>query len=96
MQSFRDRMIVLVEGVIRQRTPNEIALTLVVAAFTLIFLIAVVALLPMARNAEQYMALRVVSSSFASISVERADEGYHRVAPSASKTRRRHDDQARH
>jgi len=55
-ESFLDRMIVLVEGAIRQRTPNEIALTLVLSAFTLIFLIVVVPLWPMAWNAEQYMA----------------------------------------
>ena len=54
-KSFLDRMIALVEGAIRQRTPNEIALSLVLAAFTLIFLIVTVALWPMARNAEQYM-----------------------------------------
>jgi K+-transporting ATPase ATPase B chain len=48
-------MIALVEGAIRQRTPNEIALTLVLSAFTLIFLIVVVPIWPMARNAEQYM-----------------------------------------
>jgi len=54
-QSFLDRMIALVEGAVRQRTPNEIALTLVLSAFTLIFLIVVVPLLPMAYNAEQYM-----------------------------------------
>jgi potassium-transporting ATPase ATP-binding subunit len=54
-ESFLDRMIALVEGAIRQRTPNEIALTLVLSAFTLIFLIVVVPLWPMARNAEQYM-----------------------------------------
>ena len=54
-QSFLDRMIALVEGAIRQRTPNEIALSLVLSAFTLIFLIVVVPLWPMARNAEQYM-----------------------------------------
>ncbi len=53
--SFLDRMIALVEGAIRQRTPNEIALTLVLTAFTLIFLIVVVPLWPMAWNAEQYM-----------------------------------------
>src|SRR5215469_17254642 len=35
-ESFLDRMIALVEGAIRQRTPNEIALTLVLTAFTLI------------------------------------------------------------
>ena len=54
-ESFLDRMIALVEGAIRQRTPNEIALTLVLSAFTLIFLIVVVPLWPMAWNAEQYM-----------------------------------------
>jgi K+-transporting ATPase ATPase B chain len=53
--SFLDRMIALVEGAIRQRTPNEIALTLVLTAFTLIFLIVVVPLWAMAWNAEQYM-----------------------------------------
>jgi potassium-transporting ATPase ATP-binding subunit len=55
-ESFLDRMIALVEGAVRQRTPNEIALTLVLSALTLIFLIVVVPLWPMARNAEQYMA----------------------------------------
>lgn len=54
-ETFLDRMIALVEGAIRQRTPNEIALSLVLAAFTLIFLIVTVALWPMAYNAEQYM-----------------------------------------
>ncbi|MGA2191909.1 MAG: potassium-transporting ATPase subunit KdpB [Nitrospirota bacterium] len=54
-ESFLDRMIALVEGAIRQRTPNEIALTLVLSAFTLVFLIVVVPLWPMARNAEVYM-----------------------------------------
>ncbi|HJT78616.1 MAG TPA: potassium-transporting ATPase subunit B, partial [Gemmataceae bacterium] len=54
-KSFLDRMIALVEGAIRQRTPNEIALSLVLSAFTLIFLIVVAALWPMARNAELYM-----------------------------------------
>jgi K+-transporting ATPase ATPase B chain len=54
-ESFLDRMIALVEGAIRQRSPNEIALTLVLSAFTLIFLIVVIPLLPMARNAELYM-----------------------------------------
>jgi K+-transporting ATPase ATPase B chain len=53
--SFLDRMIALVEGAIRQRTPNEIALTLLLSAFTLVFLIVVIPLWPMARNAEQYM-----------------------------------------
>ncbi len=50
--SFLDRMIALVEGAIRQRTPNEIALSLVLSAFTLIFLIVTATLWPMALNAE--------------------------------------------
>jgi K+-transporting ATPase ATPase B chain len=54
-ESFLDRMIKLVEGAIRQKSPNEIALTLALSAFTLIFLIVVVPLWPMAWNAEQYM-----------------------------------------
>src|SRR5262245_19555594 len=45
--SFLDRMIGLVEGAIRQKTPNEIALTIVLAAFSLIFLIVTAALYPM-------------------------------------------------
>jgi potassium-transporting ATPase ATP-binding subunit len=54
-EAFLDRMIALVEGAIRQRTPNEIALTLVLSAFSLIFLIVVAPIWPMAWNAEQYM-----------------------------------------
>jgi K+-transporting ATPase ATPase B chain len=54
-ESFLDRMIALVEGASRQRTPNEIALALVLSAFSLIFMIVVVPLWPMAWNAEQYM-----------------------------------------
>ena len=54
-ESFLDRMIGLVEGAIRQRSPNEIALTLLLSAFTLVFLIVVIPLWPMAWNAEQYM-----------------------------------------
>ena len=53
--SFLDRMIALVEGAIRQKSPNEVALTLALSALTLIFLIVVVPLWPMAWNAEQYM-----------------------------------------
>ena len=54
-ESFLDRMIALVEGAIRQRTPNEIALTLVLSFFTLVFLIVVIPLWPMAWHAEHYM-----------------------------------------
>jgi K+-transporting ATPase ATPase B chain len=48
-------MIALVEGAVRQKTPNEIALTLVLSALTLAFLIVVIPIWPMAWNAEQYM-----------------------------------------
>jgi K+-transporting ATPase ATPase B chain len=49
-------MIALVEGAARQRTPNEIALSLVLSTFTLIFLLVTAALWPMSRYAEDYMA----------------------------------------
>ena len=54
-ESFLDRMIALVEGAVRQRTPNEIALTLVLTALTLIFVIVVVPVWAVAYHAEQYM-----------------------------------------
>lgn len=47
-ETFLDRMIGLVEGSARQKTPNEIALNLLLAALTLIFLLAVVTLQPFA------------------------------------------------
>ena len=47
-ESFLDKMISLVEGASRQKTPNEIALTTVLVSLTMIFLIVVVALYPMA------------------------------------------------
>jgi potassium-transporting ATPase ATP-binding subunit len=47
-ESFLDRMIGLVEGAKRQKTPNELALTVLLAALTLVFLIAVASLPPMA------------------------------------------------
>ncbi|OWJ79707.1 potassium-transporting ATPase subunit KdpB [Haematobacter genomosp. 1] len=48
-KSFLDRMIALVEGAERQRTPNEIALNILLAGLTLIFLLVVVTLEPFAR-----------------------------------------------
>src|SRR6195256_6168393 len=47
-ETFLDRMIALVEGATRQKTPNEIALTALLAVFTLIFLIVCVTLVPFA------------------------------------------------
>ena len=46
-ESFLDRMISLVEGAKRQKTPNEIALTILLSALTIIFMVVVMALLPM-------------------------------------------------
>jgi K+-transporting ATPase ATPase B chain len=45
-ESFLDRMIAMVEGAKRQKTPNEIALTILLVAMTLVFLLACVTLLP--------------------------------------------------
>jgi K+-transporting ATPase ATPase B chain len=45
-ESFLDKMIALVEGASRQKTPNEIALTILLAAFTIIFVIVCVTLKP--------------------------------------------------
>ncbi|HEX8866008.1 MAG TPA: potassium-transporting ATPase subunit KdpB, partial [Lentzea sp.] len=47
-ESFVDRMIALVEGAERQKTPNEIALTILLSTLTIIFLLAVMALQPFA------------------------------------------------
>src|SRR5271169_6603584 len=50
-ETFLDRMIALVEGAVRQKTPNEIALNILIAGLTLIFLLAVVTLQPFAKYA---------------------------------------------
>ncbi|WP_138475798.1 potassium-transporting ATPase subunit KdpB [Dyadobacter bucti] len=47
-ESFLDKMIALVEGASRQKTPNEIALTILLAGFTLVFVIVCVTLKPFA------------------------------------------------
>ena len=54
-ETFLDRMIALVEGAERQKTPNEIALNILLAGLTIIFLLAVVTLQPFAiySNAQQ-------------------------------------------
>src|SRR3954470_23451264 len=54
-ETFLDRMIALVEGASRQKTPNEIALNILLAGLTIIFLLATVTLQPFAiySNAEQ-------------------------------------------
>ena len=50
-ETFLDRMIAMVEGAKRQRTPNEIALTILLAALTLVFLVATATLLPFSSYA---------------------------------------------
>jgi K+-transporting ATPase ATPase B chain len=52
-ETFLDRMIALVEGAVRQKTPNEIALNILIAGLTLIFLLAVVTLVPYSKYAIQ-------------------------------------------
>jgi K+-transporting ATPase ATPase B chain len=51
--SFLDRMIALVEGAVRQKTPNEIALTILLSSLTLVFLVVVATLPAFARYIEQ-------------------------------------------
>ncbi|GAB1818755.1 potassium-transporting ATPase subunit KdpB [Herbidospora sp. RD11066] len=51
-ESFIDRMIALVEGANRQKTPNEIALNILLSALTIIFLVATVTMQPMAVYAK--------------------------------------------
>ena len=55
-ESFVDRMIALVEGANRQKTPNEIALNILLAALTLIFLLSVVTLQPLAIFSKAFQA----------------------------------------
>jgi K+-transporting ATPase ATPase B chain len=55
-ESFLDRMIALVEGANRQKTPNELALNLLLVMLTFVFLVAVVTLQPMAIFSKDAMA----------------------------------------
>ncbi|SLJ50930.1 potassium-transporting ATPase subunit B [Mycobacteroides abscessus subsp. abscessus] len=60
--SFVDRMIALVEGASRQKTPNEIALNILLASLTIIFLLAVVALGPMGNyGGEQQDPIKLIA-----------------------------------
>jgi K+-transporting ATPase ATPase B chain len=52
-ETFLDRMIALVEGAVRHKTPNEVALNILIAGLTLIFLMAVATLPPYAKYAIQ-------------------------------------------
>ncbi|QMW24205.1 potassium-transporting ATPase subunit KdpB [Sandaracinobacteroides saxicola] len=66
-QGFLDRMIALVEGASRQKTPNEIALTILLAGLTLIFLIAVGTLPAFASYAGGNIAVPVLVALFVTL-----------------------------
>jgi potassium-transporting ATPase ATP-binding subunit len=61
-ETFLDRMIALVEGAERQKTPNEIALNILLAGLTLIFLLAVVTLQPFAVYSQAPQSIFVLVS----------------------------------
>lgn len=64
-ESFLDKMIALVEGASRQKTPNEIALTILLAGFTLVFIIVCTTLKPFA----DYANITITIASFISLFV---------------------------
>lgn len=63
-ESFLDKMIALVEGASRQKTPNEIALTILLAGFTLVFIIVTVTLKPFADYAQAPITIAAFISLF--------------------------------
>jgi K+-transporting ATPase ATPase B chain len=63
-ESFLDKMIALVEGAIRQKTPNEIALSILLAGFTLIFLLVIITLKPFADYAQTPITIAALVSLF--------------------------------
>ncbi len=63
-ESFLDKMIALVEGASRQKTPNEIALTILLASFTLVFIIVCVTLKPFADFAQTPITIAAFISLF--------------------------------
>ncbi len=63
-ESFLDKMIALVEGATRQKTPNEIALTILLASFTLVFIIVCVTLKPFADYANTPITIAAFISLF--------------------------------
>jgi K+-transporting ATPase ATPase B chain len=63
-ESFLDKMIALVEGASRQKTPNEIALTILLAGFTIIFVIVCVTLKPFGEYANTPITIAAFISLF--------------------------------
>jgi K+-transporting ATPase ATPase B chain len=59
-ESFLDRMIALVEGAARQKTPNEIALHILLVGLTIVFLFACVTLVPLARYSSIHLGATAV------------------------------------
>jgi K+-transporting ATPase ATPase B chain len=62
-ETFVDRMIALVEGAARQKTPNEIALNILLSSLTIVFLLAVVTLQPLATYSGAEQPLTVLAMS---------------------------------
>jgi K+-transporting ATPase ATPase B chain len=63
-ETFLDKMIALVEGANRQKTPNEIALSILLAGFTLVFLLVVVTLEPFGKYAGTSISIAFLISLF--------------------------------
>lgn len=63
-ENFLDKMIALVEGASRQKTPNEIALTILLAVFTLVFLIVCITLKPIADYSNTVITIAAFLSLF--------------------------------
>ena len=63
-ETFLDKMIALVEGANRQKTPNEIALTILLASFTIVFIIVCVTLKPFADYANTPITIAAYISLF--------------------------------
>jgi K+-transporting ATPase ATPase B chain len=63
-ESFLDKMIALVEGASRQKTPNEVALTILLASFTIVFIIVCVTLKPFADYANTPITVAALISLF--------------------------------
>lgn len=63
-ESFLDKMIALVEGASRKKTPNEIALTILLAVFTLVFLIVCITLKPLADYSQTTITIAAFLSLF--------------------------------
>ncbi len=71
-ESFLDRMIALVEGAIRQKTPNEIALNILLVGLTIVFLLATVSLRPFAIYAHTPVSIVIL------IALDAIERGIHK------------------